>query len=48
MSAKERNKHDQAISATRAALGEEALSNVYEESKKMTLEKGISLALSED
>jgi predicted ATPase/class 3 adenylate cyclase len=39
-----RAEHDRAISATRAALGQEAFAATWEEGQKMTLEQAIALA----
>jgi len=47
LSAKERDEHNQAIVAARAALGEEAFSAAYEEGKKMTLDEAVAYALDE-
>jgi non-specific serine/threonine protein kinase len=47
MSVPERAEHDQAITAARAALGEEAFSAAYEEGKKMTLDEAVAYALEE-
>jgi predicted ATPase/DNA-binding SARP family transcriptional activator/Tfp pilus assembly protein PilF len=48
LSAKERAEHDQAVAATRAALGEEAFTAAWEEGKTMTLEQAVEFALQED
>jgi tetratricopeptide (TPR) repeat protein len=45
MSPYERAEHDQAVSAARAALGEEAFAAAYEEGKKMTLDEAVAYAL---
>jgi len=48
MSAAERAEHDQAVAATRAALGEEAFSAAWAEGQAMTLEEAVAYALEED
>jgi tetratricopeptide (TPR) repeat protein len=48
MSSKERAKHDQAIAAARAALGEDAFQAAYDEGKKMTLDEAVAYALEEN
>ena len=47
MSAAERAEHDQAITTTRAALGEEAFAPAFEEGGKMTIDEAIVYALEE-
>ena len=47
ISPRERDEHDQAIAAARAALGEVAFSDAYDEGQKMTLDEAIALALNE-
>jgi hypothetical protein len=48
MSAAERAEHDQAVVASRAALGKEAFMAAYEEGKKMSLDEAVAYALKED
>jgi tetratricopeptide (TPR) repeat protein len=48
MSAVERSEHDQAASAVRAALGEDAFQAAYDEGKKMTLDEAVTYALEEN
>jgi tetratricopeptide (TPR) repeat protein len=45
MSARERAEHDEAIAASRAALGEEAFATAWEAGKKMTLDEAVAYAL---
>ena len=45
MSVAERAEYDSAVTATRAALGEEAFAAAWEEGKKMTLEEAVTYAL---
>jgi hypothetical protein len=42
-----RTEHEQAVSATRAALGEKAFGAVWNEGKKMNLEEVVAYALNE-
>jgi len=46
MSAAERDEHDQAVDAARAALGEEAFAAAWAEGRAITMEQAIQLALS--
>jgi hypothetical protein len=46
MSPYERAEHDQAVSAARAALGEEAFTKAWAEGQKMTIDEAIEYALS--
>ena len=45
MSKTERAKHDQAIAATRAALGEEGFTTAWVEGRALTMEQAIAYAL---
>jgi predicted ATPase len=45
LSAAERAEHDQAVAATRAALGEEGSTQVWEEGQKMTLDEAVAYAI---
>jgi predicted ATPase/DNA-binding XRE family transcriptional regulator/Tfp pilus assembly protein PilF len=47
MSAAERDEHDQAVAAARAALGEEAFAAAWAEGRAMTMEQSITYALEE-